>query len=423
LRRWGGAHNEELLDPGKPVREPQAVELGGRRGVMSRQERRGDRERHGALAGPDLRDEEGIDPAGEELERRLDSLGLGAEGLSGERRESDPVLLPARIVEGRKLLGEEPGERTVVAGDQVGRVPQRDVVPAHRHRPRRQSVEREVVEPQDGERQTRSLNLDRRHDLALAVLPLGDRDELALEDPLGEKWRMAERIVGLQPMPIEHPRGERQGDVDRLGRHRGLEPRSQELPRGLRDPDRRVLPGPEGLDRGRQVIRGELVAQGVAGLRAGRHDIGVRAALREDRQRAGVPGPLEDLRRDRRHRSRAERPARPAADEEDLVEPREHRLRQPPGTQLEVVLGEKLGRGLERKVRHEVQQVARPGVEVLGEAHQEPMLEPPVLGILVIGRVEIENRRPAVLESRPGEPEGIPVEGEVDGRGKALLER
>ena len=46
--------------------------------------------------------------------------------------------------------------------------------------------------------------LDGRDDLALAVEALGDRDEITLEDSLGEEGRMAPGIVGLQAVAVEH---------------------------------------------------------------------------------------------------------------------------------------------------------------------------------------------------------------------------
>jgi hypothetical protein len=118
----GRTADEDLLDPRELMGQTLAAELGDRPRVVGRQERRGDRERHGALAGADLGDEEGIDAPGEELERRLDGVGLGLKGLPGEGRKSDPMVLQVWIVEGRELLGEKFGERTVVVGDEIGRV-------------------------------------------------------------------------------------------------------------------------------------------------------------------------------------------------------------------------------------------------------------------------------------------------------------
>jgi hypothetical protein len=159
--------------------------------------------------------------SGEKLQGGLDRLGLNPEGLALEPREGDPVIFAVRVVEGRELVGVETRERTVVVDDQVCRVPEGDVAAADGEGAGLETVEGVVVEVEDGEGKEGALDLDGADDIAVLVIALGDRDELALEDALGEKRWMA-GIVGLELFSVEHPRGEGEGDVNRLGWHRGL---------------------------------------------------------------------------------------------------------------------------------------------------------------------------------------------------------
>ena len=63
--------------------------------------------------------------------------------------------------------------------------------------------------------------------------------------------------------------------------------------------------------------------------------------------------------------------------------------------------------------RHEVEEVPRPGMEVPGEPEEEPVLEPAVLGVLVVGRVQVEDRRPGLRGHRAVEPERVGLEDAI----------
>jgi hypothetical protein len=90
--------------------------------------RDGSSESYGGLSGAHLGDQEGVVAAGEELDHRLDRLALDAEGRAGQLGERDPLAGVGGVVEGRELAGEEVGEGSAVALDQVGGVPGGGVV-------------------------------------------------------------------------------------------------------------------------------------------------------------------------------------------------------------------------------------------------------------------------------------------------------
>jgi hypothetical protein len=77
------------------------------------------------------------------------------------------------------------------------------------------------------------------------------------------------------------------------------------------------------------------------------------------------------------------------------------------------VPGQELGRGLERGVGDDVEEDAGAGVEVVGEAQEEAVLEAAVLGVLVVGRVEVEDGRASRGLHLREEAEGVAVEGGV----------
>lgn len=141
------------------------------------------------------------------------------------------------------------------------------------------------------------------------------------------------------------------------------------------------------------------------------HDERVRAPFRENRKFVGVPGPVPDGIGERRG---DEGLGRPAADDEDLAERLELGVGQTPGPEIEELASQEVGRRLEGVVGHEVEEESSAGMKLLREADEESVLEPPVLGILVVGWIQVEDGRAVALRAGRAELESVPVVGVVD---------
>jgi hypothetical protein len=90
-------------------------------------------------------------------------------------------------------------------------------------------------------------------------------------------------------------------------------------------------------------------------------------------------------------------------------------FREPPGADVLVVAGEKSRAGLKSIKRHQKQKDAVSGKESRGPSFEEPLLEAAMYLVKVIGRVEVEERRP--LLGSDVDVKGVAVERDVSLRG------
>src|SRR6185369_2444775 len=234
-----------------------------------------------------------------------------------------------------------------------------------------------------------------------------DRDELAVEDPLGEECRMA-GLVGFEAMAVEHAGRKSESDVHRLGWHGGLEAGAEELTRGEGSAHRNVLPRPESLDGAGQIEGSEGIVDRVVRLGIDRE--GVRASLRQDRKRVRVARPLDDRAGERGGR---ERLCRSAADEEDLAERLVLGIGEPPSPEIEELPREKVRRRLQCVAGDQKEEISSAGAEMLREANEEAVLKASELAILIVGRVQVEDGGAPFVGDLSAEPEGVALETEV----------
>jgi hypothetical protein len=330
--------DERLPDARQTTVETLQPDLSGRCRVVGGREGGGDRQGHGAFASSYFGDEEGIDAACEELQGGLDRVGLGPKGLTGERRKSDLVVFAMGIVKSRELLLQQLGEGAAVVGDEIGRVPAGEVVSAVGNRAGLKTMEGVVVEAEDGEAEAGLFHCEGRRRPAGGIGAFRDGCELALEDSFGEERRVATRVVGLEPVAVEHAGGEGEGDVNRLRRHGRLEAGAKKLAGGEGRSDRSILPRTKRLDRRGEVEGSKPIVDKVSG--SGGDGVRVRACLRKGRERVGMVGPFPDRPGEG---SRCERLCSASADEEDLTEDLKLGVGKAPGADFQEMTGQKVG--------------------------------------------------------------------------------